>query len=255
MGHATFLRGASKRNLQFPDFFVMEIPDEGPQKCTAVVIVQDQGKTNKFGKITYSAFFRHKNPLLCPVGAFGFWLLSRFHLANEDFPDFMRNKNWYDIHVLLGESTGKRKQRKMDENGRVILNELGKPSWETVEVDPRKTPITYNTQYNAYKRGMQACGIHITTVTHSNRKSAPAIATRDGAPDASARRMGHWSHGTMEACYLSGELPYETMRVVAGFNAGGGTYYLHRATIEAPDSLKRRIFPEADRWMAMYENA
>lgn len=256
MGHATFLRGGSKRNCQFPDFFTMEIPDEGPQKCTAVVIIQDQGKTNQFGKILYSAFFRNKNALTCPVGALGFLLLSRFHLSNEQFPDFTRNENWYDFYLLLGDGTNKRKRRKVDSNGHVVLNEeTGKPYWETYEVDPRKTPISYQTQYNAYKRALEACGIHISKVTHANRKSAPAMATMDGAPEASTRRMGHWSHGTMESCYLSAELPLGTMRPVAGFNTGGGTYFLHRATLEAPESLKSKIFPEADRWMAMYENS
>lgn len=256
MGHSTFLRGQSKRNWQFPDFFTMEATGEGPMTCTIVVIIQDQGKTNKFGKIEYSAFMRHKNAALCSVGALGFLLFSRFHMATEEFPDFTTNRNWYDIFVLLGDVTSDtRRRRKKDANGDWVHNDEGKAIWETYGVDSRKVPISYKTQYNAFKRALTACGVNISSVLHATRKSAPNIAEMDGSPEASTRRMGHWSHGTMESCYLTASLPYETIRSLAGFNANGGSFYIGRGSIEPPEALRRKIFPDADKWMAMYESS
>ncbi len=52
----------------------------------------------------YGRSMRHKDVRRCSVGAFGFYLLFRFHKSGEmddcRRPNFAVNKEWYDIKIL-----------------------------------------------------------------------------------------------------------------------------------------------------------
>jgi hypothetical protein len=71
------LRGENVRDLQLPDFFCVEMDDEGPTDCNAMVIVKDRGKTNQYGKALFSGFYRHSDVSLCAVSTTGFYLFLR----------------------------------------------------------------------------------------------------------------------------------------------------------------------------------
>jgi Centromere DNA-binding protein complex CBF3 subunit, domain 2 len=45
--------------------------------------------------------FRNKDPLICPLGALGYYLLLRWDLTEEPFPDFMDRSRWYNTRLLL----------------------------------------------------------------------------------------------------------------------------------------------------------
>ena len=73
------------------------------------------------------------------------------------------------------------------------------------------------------------------------------MAEANGADDASIRRLGQWSSGTMEKCYFT-TLPKQAMRAVAGWNPDGMGYFLPRATLKPLRSFRCQIFPEVDTW-------
>ena len=50
------VRGENIRDLELPDFFSVEYDDEGPSICTAMVILKGRGKTNQFGKPSFSGY-------------------------------------------------------------------------------------------------------------------------------------------------------------------------------------------------------
>jgi hypothetical protein len=140
-GHSLLSRGENKRLIQLPDLFLLELMNEGPTPCFALVATMSQGKTNQHGRIEYGAVIRHYNVETCPISALALYFFARFEMEEEEFPDFTRRSDWYDIRVLKG----------------------GKSRTES---------ISYNTQYKSYKKAFAAVGIHSSKVTHINRDSA-----------------------------------------------------------------------------------
>ena len=45
--YSAISRGEDIRRLQFCDLFIRELPNEGPNKCNALVFITSNGKTNK----------------------------------------------------------------------------------------------------------------------------------------------------------------------------------------------------------------
>jgi hypothetical protein len=48
------------------------------------------------------AALRHRDPVLCPVGALARWLVLRWEICGETPPDFRRRSSWYTTKVLPG---------------------------------------------------------------------------------------------------------------------------------------------------------
>jgi hypothetical protein len=94
VGYCILSRSQSMRYIEFADMFSLEMPNEGPTPCHALVIIMNRGKTNRGGKIEYGAMMRNKNVHKCPIGAVALYLFSRFHLEGEDFPDFSTRQAW-----------------------------------------------------------------------------------------------------------------------------------------------------------------
>lgn len=126
-GHALMARGETTRKLQLPDLFSMELNNEGPSKCVAALAIMDQGKMNQFGRIEYGGCIRHKDVILCPIGALALYLFWRFHVLCEPFPDLRKRSSWYDIQLI----DGKIKDRE----------------------------ISYSTQARGIKKALKACGV------------------------------------------------------------------------------------------------
>lgn len=220
MGHSIFARGEDKRKMQFADMFLLELENEGPTPCFSLVATMRQGKTNQHNRVTYGAAIRHVNAEVCPVGALALYLFSRFHLDLEPFPDFSRRANWYNTYVLKGSN-------KFEE-------------------------ITYGTQYNAFRRGLDAAGIKSSKVTHVNRGSALNMIDDEQVSDDQQRRVGRWGTDRMVGCYLS-SLPKQAIRSIAGFTTSPGNYHIYRAAIEPPEELKRKVFPDIESWKDKFE--
>ncbi|GMF16668.1 unnamed protein product [Phytophthora fragariaefolia] len=214
LGHALLARGETRRFIEFPDMLSLELPDEGPQACTPLVIIMNRGKTNQHGRIEYGAALRCKMELICPLNAVACHIFWRWQIDLEPFPDMSCRENWYDIRFINGKN------------------------------DMKNMP--YNTQLNRIKRAFDACGIDSTVWMHANRGSRAKLAESYGASEEQIRRLGRRNAARMEGCYLT-SLPKKAMRALAGFPTKGGSYWLHRACVVPSKQLQHLVFPEVEK--------
>ena len=117
--------------------------------------------------------------------------------------------------------------------------------------DPLKE-ISYDTHKEAMKRAQKRAGVKSSKVTHFGRGSGARAAELAGASEDGIRRSGRWEQGAMSRCYLS-RLPLETMRVMGGFAAQRGNFYIKRE-IAVPEDLVDQIFPEAKVWYDRHQS-
>lgn len=200
LSHMTLARGETMRELQLADIFCMEMPNEGSQKCTALVFTQSQGKTNQFNRNEYGAAIRSTNPAVCSVGGLGLHLFWRYHVNNEKFPDFTSRETWYHEYLFKGKS----------------------------QKDPNKNvAITYEAELAAVNKAFAANHVVSVRKTHAPRGSASHELSNRGGSDAEIARMGHWAAGAMAGAYLTG-LEKKGMRILAGFPPRQGSYFIAR---------------------------
>lgn len=220
VGHSTISRGESKRMIQLPDLFMLELEREGPSLCNALVITMNHGKMNQHGKIEYGSFIRHVDVNVCPFGAVALYFFTRFHLEKEAFPDFTTREAWYDIHLLKGKD--------------------------------RKTRMSYDTQNRHFKAVLGEELVEATKTTHINRLSSVRWMDEEDVSNDQQRRAGRWNCDRMVGSYLN-TLPKQSMRALAGFySKTAGNFYLARATIEPPEELQKLIFPEIEYWLGAF---
>jgi len=112
--------------------------------------------------------------------------------------------------------------------------------------------ITYNAQLAAVNRAFEACHVQSKKKTHAGRGSGARYAEENGAEIDDVRRHGRWSNDVMETWYLTA-LPRGAIRVMAGFPADRGQYWLPRSSVDPPEALTARIFPEVDGWLQKVE--
>lgn len=77
VGHFGLMRGENVRALELADISALELPNEGPTPCTAMVTLLDHGKTDKDGRVELAAAMRSKNVETCCHDALAFYLFSR----------------------------------------------------------------------------------------------------------------------------------------------------------------------------------
>lgn len=63
--HHMALRGESIRTASLADLFSLELQNEGPTVCQALIIIMDGGKQNPFGKVEYGTVVRHRDIFSC----------------------------------------------------------------------------------------------------------------------------------------------------------------------------------------------
>ena len=84
LGHFLVTRGETRRAAELADLSLLQWPKHhGPTPCFAVVMKMSNGKTNKFWKIEYMGAMRHKDPMLCTMGAAAQYLFWRWHCSGE----------------------------------------------------------------------------------------------------------------------------------------------------------------------------
>jgi hypothetical protein len=71
------LRSESRLAAEFPDFFTIPLPGEGPTPCFPIIIIMDNGKMN---------------PLLCTMAHTAFYLFYRWNIAGETPPCFRQRQ-------------------------------------------------------------------------------------------------------------------------------------------------------------------
>jgi hypothetical protein len=42
------MRGESVRRLELADMFILDLENESPTECKAIIVIMEQGKTNQF---------------------------------------------------------------------------------------------------------------------------------------------------------------------------------------------------------------
>ncbi|KNB16793.1 hypothetical protein FOXG_14852 [Fusarium oxysporum f. sp. lycopersici 4287] len=83
---------------------------------------------------------------------------------------------------------------------------------------------------------------------------------RDGAQDAETHgtslaqisQAGRWNQSVLCQAYLT-HLPRQFMRIVAGFSASPGDYFLARAAHEPPYVLQKQLWPWIEEWEPRFE--
>jgi hypothetical protein len=138
MLHAMMLRGESTRKAELADLCSVLLPGESSE-CLGLVLRTSAGKTIPLalgGNLRmqhYHAALRHRDPVLCPVGALAHWLVLRWEICGETPPDFRRRSSWYNTKVLPGRLSQAQKEISDDTQRNWIV-----PALEAVAVDSSK---------------------------------------------------------------------------------------------------------------------
>jgi hypothetical protein len=197
LGHYILTRGGDRRAAEISDFFTFEFKDEGPTICMPLIFTTRAGKENQFGHLETIGALRNKKPLICMLGGLAFYLLCRWDLGDEPFPDFSKRSLWYNIR-LFKSHTG----------------------------DPR-TAFSYNSQRDWVAKAFRYAGISSQKKTHIGRSSGAKLAELKGVSQEQIRRAGRWNQEQMTGCYLNC-LPRKFMRVMAGHPPQIGCYEVSR---------------------------
>lgn len=81
--HNMLIRGESRRTFELPDPSLLELHQQGPTACFAMIAVMDNGKTNQTGRIEYGSVIRHSDPLLCTMRHFAWYFFYRWNIVRE----------------------------------------------------------------------------------------------------------------------------------------------------------------------------
>jgi hypothetical protein len=158
---------------------------------------------------------RSKKVTNCPIGAYGLYLMYRFHLSKEFDcpPDFTANENWFDMKVLT------------DGSPKTVNKGIGDQVYGA-----------------AMKEVLLSLGIHSKHWAHIGRVLGPKFLELQEAPQDDIRVMGNWDPKTQESTY-SAKLPMKMVRLLGGFSEGHGMHYNPRTNVVVPDELCKLIFP------------
>jgi hypothetical protein len=222
LGHYMLTRGGDRRAAELSDLFTFELQGEGPTRCQPLILTTRASKQNQHGRLETMGALRHKNnPTVCVLSALAYYLLYRWDLTDEPFPDFSTRSAWYETRVIK-RTSGDRTQE-----------------------------LSYTSQREWMATAFREVGITTTMMTHVPRSAAPKIAEMKGVSEEQIRRAGRWTHEQMIGCYLNC-LPREFMRTIAGHLAQPGCYEVRRAAIKPPDALLSLIWPGLDVWQGRF---
>ncbi|KAJ9419092.1 hypothetical protein QL093DRAFT_2353957 [Fusarium oxysporum] len=193
---------------------------EGPSPCGCLVTLLQDGKLNKTAKKEFMGALRHKDPLFCTQGALAQLFFWRWHVAGEPSPSFRRRQDWYRIKVLVGRD--------------------------------REQELSYPTQLQETWRIFGAAGLMASKKTHLPRRVGAQDAETHGTSLAQISQAGRWNQSVLCQAYLT-RLPRQFMRIVAGFSASPGDYFLARAAHEPPYVLQKQLWPWIEEWEPRFE--
>jgi centromere DNA-binding complex CBF3 subunit-like protein/transcriptional activator of glycolytic enzymes GCR1 len=232
LGHYMLTRGGDRRAIEISDLFTFEFSDEGPTRCMPLILTTRAGKQNQHGRLETAGALRNRKPLICILGAIAFYLLYRWDLTTEPFPDFESRPKWYDIRLIKGT--------------RGTRTDLTAP----LLTDPT-APLSYNSQRDWIVKAFSYAGIRSTQKTHVGRSSGAKTAELKGVSEMQIQRAGRWNPDQMIGCYLN-SLPRKFMRRMAGHPDKMGCFDIPRARVSPPESLLSMIWPQLDRWKGRF---
>src|SRR4051812_46919256 len=97
-----------------------------------------------------------------------------------------------------------------------------------------------------------AAGLVSSKKTHLPRRVGAQDAETHGTSLAQISQAGRWNQSILCKAYLT-HLPRQFMRIVAGFSASSGDYFLARAAHEPPILLQKQLWPWVEAWEARFE--
>ena len=221
LGHHLLARGNDRRVAEISDLHTFEFPDEGPTPCFPLIMTMRGSKTNQHGRLETMGALRNRDPFICPLSALAFYLLHRWDLTEEPFPDFTERSRWY--------------------NTRLLLTTRGDAS----------SPLSYSSQLQWTTHAFELIGLCSTKKTHLPRGTSAKLAELKGVTEDQIMRAGRWTHDQMTGCYLTC-LPLRFMRRMAGHSDRQGCFHIARADITPPDELLALIWPDLDRWKGKF---
>lgn len=216
------VRGESMWSINLSDYYLIRYhATQEPQEYTMLLSTIYVGKTNgeNKGKALSRKSFRHKDPVKCGHGALALYLYARFLCHEEEF-DLTNNKQWFNIKCCVAH-----------DQSRTYQNEV---------------PITYQTFYTAMKDAYKDIGENPRHVVHFGRSEGPSLLELEEVEPNFIKLLGNWDLKVFEQHY-SARMPFQAMRVAAGFKKEKGSYYLPRATMVPSQSLILKVFPSLTR--------
>jgi Centromere DNA-binding protein complex CBF3 subunit, domain 2 len=219
LGHYLLARGGDRRAAEISDLFTFEFTGEGPTRCMPLILTTRQGKQNQHGRLETAGALRNRNPQVCPLSGLAFYLLCRWDLTDEPFPDFSERSAWYNIRLLKGSAAG---------------------------TSPTAA-LAYNSQLDWVSKAFRYAGVVSRKKTHTGRPSGAKTAELKGVSEDQIRRAGRWNHEQMVGCYLS-SLPRKFMRIMAGHPPQMGCFEIRRASVTPRGKLLSLIWPQLDQW-------
>jgi hypothetical protein len=219
LGHYLLARGGDRRAAEISDLFTFEFAGEGPTRCMPVILTTRGGKQNQHGRLETAGALRNMDPQICLLGGLAFYLLYRWDLTDEPFPDLSQRPAWYNIRLLKGSAAGA----------------------------SCTASLAYNSQRDWVSKAFDYAGVVSHKKTHIGRSSGAKPVELKGISEDQIRRAGRWNQEQMVGCYLN-SLPRKFMRIMAGHPPQMGCFEIRRASVAPPSELLSLIWPELDRW-------
>jgi hypothetical protein len=175
------------------------------------------GKTNHGQKLCGRSM-RHEQVELCSVGAMAACLAMRFFLTSEfenfDLNDFLDNKKWFDVKLLVDAN------RADHDHSKAMAND---------------------THAKAVKSVLGKLGLHSNHWLHLGRTIGPKCLEMLDVEQDDIRQLGNWNPSTQESA-CSTKLPMKVIRAANGFMTANGMHCNARTVVEgeAFDRLKKK---------------
>lgn len=216
VGHSMLQRGENRRELELADLMPVTLDTEGPTICVILITLINRTKTNKTNMQEFTSAARHRNVHACLLSALAFYLYYCWDCAGEAIPTFAHQSDWYCTKVF----TSKAGQ-----------------------------PLTYTTHLQWASRVFKEGDTPTLRKTHAGRFGGAQWALLLGAKVDSVARLGLWANDALNKHYLKG-IPLDVVRLMAGFDEKGGSYFLPRAAVKPPPSVVEQVWPWVDEWLS-----
>lgn len=106
LAHALLLRGDNTRNIDFSCMFTVKLSGESFNEekiVRALVVTLLKSKTNDEGRKDFSAVMRHLEVECCAIAWLALYLMAKWDVDEDPFPDFSESKKWFNLKVKLFE--------------------------------------------------------------------------------------------------------------------------------------------------------
>ena len=184
-----------------------------------------KGKTNQAlsRTVLQAKSVRHKDPKLCEQGALAMYLFARFHVHDEDFDLLDKSNDWMKIKTT------------------VPLNNSRKQF-----MNSRKKSMSEGSYYTKMECCFRHFGYNVSHVIHFGRSCTPVLLEFAEVLVEYIKMLGEWDKKTYEKSYSTG-IPFQAVRVAAGFPKDVGFFRIPRSHLAVPTELKRKVFPNVER--------